>query len=82
MLDRIILMDRLARDPELRRTQTGTPMAPFSLAVGQDFKDKTTDEKSTDFIDIMAWRQAAEFVSRFFAKNRVAVVKGRLRLQD
>ena len=72
MLNRIILMGRLTRDPELRHTQTGTPVASFSLAVDRDFKDKTTGEKSTDFIDIVAWRQTAEFVSRFFTKGRMA----------
>ena len=82
MLNRIILMGRLTRDPELRHTQTGTPVASFSLAVDRDFKDKTTGEKSTDFIDIVAWRQTAEFVSRFFTKGRMAVVEGRLQLRD
>ena len=82
MLNRIILMGRLTRDPELRHTQTGTPVATFSLAVDRDFKDKQTGEKSTDFIDIVAWRQTAEFVSRFFTKGRMAVVEGRLQLRD
>ena len=82
MLNRIILMGRPTRDPELRYTQTGTPVASFSLAVDRDFKDKTTGEKSTDFIDIVAWRQTAEFVSRFFTKGRMAVVEGRLQLRD
>ena len=82
MLNRIILMGRLTREPELRHTQTGTPVASFSLAVDRDFKDKTTGEKSTDFIDIVAWRQTAEFVSRFFTKGRMAVVEGRLQLRD
>ena len=82
MLNRIILMGRLTRDPELRHTQTGTPVASFSLAVDRDFKDKTTGEKSTDFIDIVAWRQTAEFVSRYFTKGRLAVVEGRLQLRD
>ena len=82
MLNRIILMGRLTRDPELRHTQTGTPVASFSLAVDRDFKDKTTGEKATDFIDIVAWRQTAEFVSRFFTKGRLAVVEGRLQLRD
>ena len=82
MLNRIILMGRLTRDPELRHTQTGTPVASFSLAVDRDFKDKTTGEKSTDFIDIVAWRQTAEFVSRFFTKGRMAVVEGRLQNRD
>lgn len=82
MLNRIILMGRLTRDPELRHTQTGTAVASFSLAVDRDFKDKSTGEKSTDFIDIVAWRQTAEFVSRFFTKGRIAVVEGRLQLRD
>lgn len=82
MLNRIILMGRLTRDPELRHTQTGTPVASFSLAVDRDFKDKQTGEKATDFIDIVAWRQTAEFVSRYFAKGRMAVVEGRLQLRD
>ena len=82
MLNRIILMGRLTRDPELRHTQTGTPVASFSLAVDRDFKDRNTGEKATDFIDIVAWRQTAEFVSRYFTKGRMAVVEGRLQLRD
>ena len=82
MLNRIILMGRLTRDPELRHTQTGTPVASFSLAVDRDFKDRNTGEKATDFIDIVAWRQTAEFVSRFFTKGRMAVVEGRLQMRD
>lgn len=82
MLNRIVLMGRLTRDPELRHTQAGTPVASFSLAVERDFKDKATGEKSTDFIDIVAWRSSAEFVSRFFTKGRMAVVDGRLQLRD
>ena len=82
MLNRIILMGRLARDPELRHTQTGTPVASFRLAVDRDFKDKATGEKATDWIDVVAWRQTAEFVSRYFAKGRMAVVEGRLQMRD
>ena len=82
MLNKIFIMGRLTRDPELRRTQSGTAVTSFSLAVDRDFKDKTTGEKSTDFIDIVAWRQTAEFVSRFFTKGRMAVVEGRLQLRD
>ena len=82
MLNRIILMGRLTRDPELRQTQSGVSVANFSLAVDRDFKDKATGEKGTDFIDIVAWRQTAEFVSRFFTKGRMAVVEGRLQLRD
>lgn len=82
MLNRIFLMGRLTRDPELRRTQTGTPVASFSLAVDRDFKDKQTGERTTDFIDCVAWRQTAEFVSRYFTKGRMAVVEGRLQIRE
>ena len=82
MLNRIIIMGRLTRDPELRRTQTGTPVASFRLAVDRDFKDKTTGEKGTDWIDVVAWRSTAEFVSRYFTKGRMAVVEGRLQMRD
>ena len=82
MLNKIFLMGRLTRDPELRRTQTGTPVASFSLAVDRDFKDKATGERSTDFIYVVAWRKTAEFVSRYFTKGRMAVVEGRLQIRD
>jgi single-strand DNA-binding protein len=82
MLNRIILMGRLTRDPELRHTQTGTAVASFSLAVDRDFKDRNSGERATDFIDIVAWRATAEFVSRYFTKGRMAVVEGRLQIRD
>lgn len=82
MLNKIFIMGRLTRDPELRHTQTGTPVASFSLAVDRDFKDKTTGEKATDFIDVVAWRQTGEFVSKYFTKGRMAIVEGRLQLRD
>lgn len=82
MLNRITLMGRLTRDPELRTTPSGTPVASFSIAVDRDFKDKQTGEKATDFIDIVAWRQTAEFVSRFFTKGRMAAVEGRLQIRE
>ena len=82
MLNKIFLMGRLARDPELRRTQTGIPVASFRLAVDRDFKDKSTGERSTDWIDVVAWRATAEFVSRYFTKGRMAVVEGRLQMRD
>lgn len=78
MLSKTILMGRMTRDPDLRHTQSGTAVASFTLAVERDFKDKDTDERKADFIDIVAWRQTAEFVSRFFTKGRMAVVEGRL----
>ena len=74
-------MGRLTRDPELRRTGNGTAVASFSLAVDRDFKNKETGEKETDFIDVVAWRQTGEFVSRYFTKGRMAVVEGRLQIR-
>ena len=82
MLNHIVIMGRLARDPELRRTQAGTAVASFTLAVDRDFKDKATGEKPTDWIDVVAWRQTGEFVSRYFTKGRMAVVDGRLQMRD
>ncbi|MBR3640850.1 MAG: single-stranded DNA-binding protein [Oscillibacter sp.] len=81
MLNKIILMGRLTRDPELRRTGSGTAVTSFSLAVDRDFKSQS-GEKETDFIDIVAWRNTAEFVSKYFTKGRLAVVEGRLQLRD
>ena len=81
MLNRIILMGRLTRDPELRRTQNGTAVTSFSLAVDRDFKSQS-GERETDFIDIVAWRSTAEFVSKYFVKGRMAVVEGRLQIRD
>lgn len=82
MLNRIIIMGRLTRDPELRHTQSGTAVASLTLAVDRDFKNKQSGEKETDFIDIVAWRQTGEFVSKYFAKGRMAVVEGRLQMRD
>ena len=81
MLNKIFIMGRLTRDPELRRTQSGTAVTSFSLAVDRDFKSQS-GEKETDFIDVVAWRQTAEFVSRYFTKGRMAVVVGRLQIRD
>lgn len=78
MLNQVILMGRLTRDPELRRTGNGTAVATFSLAVDRDFPNGTTGERETDFIDVVTWRNTAEFVSRYFSKGRMAVVRGRL----
>ena len=81
MLNKIILMGRLTRDPELRTTQSGTKVAGFALAVERDYKDQS-GEKETDFIDVVAWRGTAEFVSKYFTKGRMAVVEGRLQIRD
>ena len=82
MLNHIVLMGRLTRDPELRKTQSGVSVASFSLAVDRDFQNRDSGEKQTDFIDIVAWRSTAEFVSKYFTKGRMAVVSGRLQIRD
>ena len=74
-------MGRLGADPELRHTQSGTAVANFRLAVDRDFKDRDTGERGTDWIDVVAWRQTAEFVARYFTKGRMAVVEGRLQVR-
>lgn len=80
MLNKIFIMGRLTRDPELRRTQSGTPVTSFSLAVDRDYKTQS-GEKETDFIDVVAWRATAEFVAKYFTKGRMAVVEGRLQIR-
>jgi single-strand DNA-binding protein len=82
MLNRIVLMGRLTRDPELRHTQSGTAVASFSLAVDLDFKSRDNGERATDFIDIVAWRSTAEFASKYLTKGRLTVVEGRLQIRD
>ena len=82
MLNHIVIMGRLARDPELRHTQSGTPVATFRLAVDRDYKDKTTGERGTDWIDVVAWRSTGEFVSRYLSKGRLTVVEGRLQMRE
>ena len=81
MLNRIIIMGRLVADPELRTTPGGVTVATIRLAVDRDFRNKQTGERETDFISVVAWRQTAEFVSRYFAKGRMAVVEGRLQIR-
>ena len=82
MLNHIVLMGRLTRDPELRRTGSGVAVASFSIAVDRDFGSRDGGEKETDFIDIVAWRSTAEFVSKYFTKGRMAVVSGRLQIRN
>ena len=81
MLNKIIIMGRLTRDPELRRTGIGTAVTSFSLACDRDFKSQS-GEKETDFIEVVAWKNTAEFVSKYFSKGRMAVVEGRLQIRD
>lgn len=80
MLNHIDLMGRLVRDPELRYTGSNIPVAPFTIAVDRDRKDQS-GEREVDFVDIVAWRNTAEFVSKYFAKGSMAVVSGRLQMR-
>lgn len=82
MLNKIILMGRLGRDPEVRYTQGGTPVASFSLAVDRDFLDQATGKRPTDWIDVVAWSARAKFVQQYFRKGQLAVVEGRLQIRD
>ena len=82
MLNKIILMGRLGRDPEVRYTQGGTPVASFSLAVDRDFKDKASGERATDWMEVAAWGAKARFVQQYFRKGQLAVVEGRLQVRD
>lgn len=82
MLNQVALMGRLTRDPELRHTQTGTAVASFSIAVDRDFTSKDSGDRATDFIDIVTWRNTAEFVTKWFTKGLLVAVTGRLQIRD
>lgn len=81
MLNNVIIMGRLTRDPELRRTQGGTAVTSFTMAVDRDFKAQS-GEKETDFIDVVAWRNTGEFAAKYLAKGRMAAVEGRIQVRD
>lgn len=80
MLNRVIVMGRLTKDPELRRTQSGHAVASFSIACDRDYSGD--GGKETDFLDIVAWRSTAEFVSKYFTKGHMAVISGRLQIRS
>ena len=82
MLNHITIMGRLTRDPELRRTGTGTAVASFTVAVDRDFGNRESGERETDFIDCVAWRTTGEFVSKYFTKGSMIVVSGRLQIRN
>ena len=81
MLNHIDIMGRLTRNPELRRTASGISCVSFTLAVDRDYSGKDGGEKEVDFIDCVAWRSTADFVSKYFSKGRMAVVSGRLQIR-
>lgn len=78
MLNKVILHGRLVADPELRHTPNGVAVCNFRVAVDRDFKDKQTGERKADFVNVVGWRQTAEFVSRSFVKGQLVLVEGRL----
>lgn len=82
MLNHIVIMGRLTRDPELRYTQSQIPVASFTLAVDRDYGGRDGAERQTDFIDVVAWRSTGEFVSKYFIKGSMAAVSGRLQIRD
>lgn len=82
MLNHIVIMGRLTKDPELRRTATGTAVTSFTLAVDRDIANKETNERETDFLDCVAWRGLGEFVDKHFRKGKMAVVSGRLQIRS
>lgn len=81
MLNHICVAGRMVRDPELRRLDNGTAVTSFCIACDRDFSNAATGEKESDFIDVVAWRNTAEFVSKYFTKGRMAVVSGRLQIR-
>lgn len=82
MLNKTFIQGRFVSDPELRHTQNNVAVATFRLAVERDFKDKDSGERKADFINVVAWRQTGEFVSRYFSKGRMAIVEGKLQTRD
>lgn len=81
MLNSVIIMGRLTRDPEMRHTQTGTAVASLTLACDRDFKPQN-GEKETDFVDVVVWGKTAEFAANYFTKGRMAIVEGRLQVRN
>ncbi len=78
-MNKVILMGRLTADPELRQTQSGVSSCRFTVAVNRNFVDKQSGERQADFITCVAWRQTAEFVTRYFNKGSMICVEGNLR---
>lgn len=82
MLNHIVIMGRLTRDPEQRFTQSQTAVTSFTVAVDRDFQSRDSGERQTDFINCVAWRQTADFVSKYFRKGSMIVVSGRLQIRQ
>lgn len=82
MLNEVVLMGRLTRDPEIRKTSNDVSVCSFSIACERDIASKQTNERETDYFDIVAWRSTADFVGKYFAKGRMIIVKGRLQKRN
>lgn len=78
MINTVILMGRLTADPDSGQTQSGTAYCRFTVAVDRKFADKTTGERQADFINVVAWRQTAEFINKYFSKGRMIIIEGSL----
>src|SRR5436309_480135 len=81
MLNKVILIGRVANDPELKYTPSGIAVSTFRVAVNRPFKN-ANGENEADFIDIVAWRQAAEFAANYLGKGRLIAVEGRLQIRS
>jgi len=81
-MNQIIIMGRMTRDPELRHTPNGVSVASFTVAVDRGFTPKDGGERMTDFIDVVAWRNTAEFVTKYFVKGQMVAIVGRLQIRD
>jgi single-strand DNA-binding protein len=81
MLNHIDIMGRFTKSPELRFTKSGIAVTSFTLAVDRDYSGNDGEDKQTDFIDFVAWKKTAEFVTTYFSKGRMAVVSGRLQVR-
>ncbi len=82
MLNHIVIMGRLTRDPELRTTTSNINVASFTVAVDRDYGNRDSGEKQTDFINCVAWRSTADFMKKYFFKGSMVVVSGRLQIRD
>ena len=81
MLNRVILMGRLTAEPDYRTTQSGAPLARFTLAVDRDFSGQGAERK-TDFLDVVVWRNTADFVSKYFHKGQLVAVQGSIQVSS
>lgn len=82
MLNKVIVMGRLTRDPEVKKVNGDISVCSFSVACDRDIVSKGSNERETDFFDVTAWRSTADFVGKYFAKGRMIVVVGRLQKRN